>query len=195
MKLVIGFVMSCLFFANIPVSQAEPSSAVQYLMNTPVSMLAFGIHNLETNLESIFRENGYQGIIGVRYDANENKIVITLIPKVKFASDKSIDALQFEPLTTILGEEQAKDQLVKFIGYTREKLGVEKETGKPILQDGRSMLWRHFSYPGYESKSEPTNLPNELDKITEIRVALMVKKGIGFTSISAKGPLLGNLSE
>ena len=39
-----------LLFISVGISKAEPTPTISYLMNTPVSMLDFGIYKLETLL-------------------------------------------------------------------------------------------------------------------------------------------------
>jgi len=129
---------------------AELTPTVRYLMTEPVSLLDWGIHRLDKNLEGATVE-GEKLFVFVGYDRDANRINLSAQPR--------------ERRTRSLAD--AKTMCKETIGYLRWRLGVVRETGKALGGD-HSGLRDFFSHEGYRMKDEPGNLAGELDAITEL---------------------------
>ena len=71
-----------LLFISVGTSKAEPTPTISYLMNTPVSMLDFGIFKLNTRFESYsdkLRIGKTEPLITVEYEWDSNRIEIISI--------------------------------------------------------------------------------------------------------------------
>ena len=182
MKKCIPIVMFLLFMAT-GISKAEPTPTISYLMNTPVSMLDFGIYRLEnfligdvSNL-AIPLGSEIKPDIQVAYLYNSNRIQI--IFSYGLLLERNIKQIEKIDLKTEIAK------LIKQIKFMY--FFLDFETGKP-RQGCCSSIDRFFSHQGYGLKGEPKNLNKELDEITEIYVGFFY----GEKMLSAKSPLIGN---
>ena len=178
-RLILISLMTTVLVVASSECRAEPTPAVNYLMNTPVSMFDFGISHLEAKLNDTLRSNGYKGLASVVYQWNTNKISINLFPTVqgkKYTLTPSPGVfLDFEPLN-LTNEKEAKEQCKYFVAIVRDHLGINTRTGKPLATEKEplSLLQLYFSraHAGYIHKAEPKNLFGEIDNITEISVSI-----------------------
>jgi len=175
-RLILLSMMTTLLVAG-NVCRAEPTATVRYLMKTPVSMFDYGIGRLQESLLSILKHYGYSGGFYVQ----------CRIPPVRLP--------KFEPIKS-MNESEARDQCKHFVGTIRVELGLEANTDKPYLYArDHSSLASYFSHAGYKQESEPKNLNEELDQITEIEVFFRFyekETSLESKSIRAKAPLLGS---
>jgi hypothetical protein len=171
-KKCIPIVVFILFIA-VGISKAEPTPTISYLMQTPVSMLDFGIFKLEKFLNEpipnteIYSLKPVSVKVDYLYDQNRLKILFMYTNKSTIKKIKSVD-LKRHITRTI------KNIKVWRIGM--DSLGL------------RSNIVRFFKPDGYVRKNEPKNIGKELDQITEIHIDFLSDK----EWIKCKSPLIGD---
>lgn len=172
-RLIRVSLMISLLVATSSVCRAEPSPAVRYLIDTPVSMLDFGIYRIEKHLEESLKSSGYRGVVTVSYSLARNRITISLLPLVHVQGDPGPQPYKFVDLVELKNEDEAKVQCKRFVGVIRERLGSFTSTGKSLITgDHNSVLKVFFSHEGYKDPSQSKNLFEEVDNITEISVSI-----------------------
>jgi hypothetical protein len=168
-------VVSVFLFVNVSMAEAEPTSNMHYLMNDSVSMLDWGLFQVNHDLEGyIDIKNEIKDAIGfitnVSYDWEENRIIIRLM--LEGASSK----------------EQAKEWCKILVNKTRRIFDINPDTGKPSMEK-TSTLYTCFTHTEFKRKLEPEGLSKELDNITVIKVQALIKDFKGVATCQA--PLLG----
>jgi len=169
-----------LLFITVGISRAEPTPTISYLMNTPVSMLDFGILKLNTRLESFGNKlmiGKTEPLITVFYEWNSNRIKIFYSYLIKKGLYKGQDIKQ--EITHLI--EMIKES---YFGYDH-KTGKQTEFGR----QGGSQLLNCFAHYDYVLKNEPKNLVKELEKITEIYISVVV---LGDSTTKGTSPLISN---
>jgi hypothetical protein len=171
-----------ILFITVGISKAEPTPTISYLINTPVSMLDFGIYKLNKYFDSI---NYDLTIFGkkplhkpvVSYFYGQNRIVIELIYVI---AKNELNESDFK-------DDNIKKEIEKIIRELKYKSFGIDETGKPIT--GKiSLIYMAFEHEGYARKDVPKNIGKELDQITEISVEFFAGK----KRFKCKSPLIGN---
>lgn len=166
-------------FMTVGISKAEPNPTLLYLIETPVSMLDYGIYRLDRFLRDESKKllNAKdEPDIGVNYNFDSNRLEIRFSYFIK---------------TELLKGYDIKEEITWLIRKIKESyFGYDHKTGKPskISKPGGSVIRRFFSHQGYELEGQPKNLIEELEKITEIYV------NVNFRDQSTKGksPLISN---
>ena len=168
-------------------SYAEPSKAVSYLMNEPMTMFEWGMYRLERSVDGLNVEEfdliNFQSW-GVDYNWDRNRLVL------KFAA---------YPKQKSLNKLPAKELCKELIWTVRWRFGVLKNDANLSNADregtletlGPSMFFKHT---GFESKGRPDNLTEEIHNIIIIRVTIRTGKDdkAPYTSILAcECPLTG----
>lgn len=179
MKKCIPIVVFLLFIA-VGISKAEPTPTVSYLMNTPVSMLDFGMFKLNTLLNDESAKlmiSKTKPTIGVDYDWDSNRIKIIIL----YYSKKELNEVHDMKKEITLLIEQIKGAYFQY----------EHKAGKPTRarKFGVSMIDRCFTPPGFVSAVQPKNLVEELDKIIEINIIVTV---LGGSKTIGKSLLISN---
>ena len=155
----------------IPLATAEPSSAVNYLMDDKVSMFDYGLDKTEAQIKESLREKKWSPMLS--YDWKKNRIII--------------DVHQF-PLTTNKDLAEARLLVDEIFWLIRYEFGLDL-TGKLHPSFKCSSLYLNFTHRGFSKRDEPTNLGSDLDTITEIRAIVVIEKG---KSIKCTGPLVSD---
>jgi len=168
-----------LLFISVGVSRAEPTPTISYLMNTPVSMLDFGIYKLEEFLDSNFLALAIakcRPITEVKYLYSSNRIEIKFTYVALKEQSKQLINLDLK------NEIASSIKRLKYVFFA-----LDEETGEP-KQGCCSSINRFFSHQGYGLKNEPKNLGRELDQITEIYVEFLTPN----KPYRCKSPLIGD---
>lgn len=152
----------CVLFLIVASSNAnaEPSSAIKYLMKEPVSLLEWGMFNLENHIKTFKPISEKVGICyfqNVEYDATENIVIIH-----GWLNAKQAD----------------KDEIIKLC---EKAISTYKTILCPMKIATPSGLYcdyslRYFSHNGWKSSSEPGNLFQEIEKITNIYIKVNCPK-------------------
>ena len=166
-------VMACMsIFMAVPLG-AEPTPAIKYLMQEPVSMLDWGLQRLENNL---YRNSGIltkhdgnlfepEPVIRADYDWDKNRIQIfvklTLDAKVKKTPPRM---------------SAVRSHIEFLVAYLRGTLTM-------MPYDA------FFRHKGFRSKESPENLAGELVETTDILVS--VRDNRQNILSSCKAPLSG----
>lgn len=166
-------------FIAVGISKAEPTPTVLYLMKTPVSMLDYGIYRLDRFLKDeskklINAKDEPDIEVNYNYDSNRIEIRFSYLIQTELSKDYNI-----------------KEEITWLIRKIKESyFGYDHKTGKPSenRKPGGSVIRRFFSHQGYEFKSKPKNLVEELEKITEIYVHVNYQDRL----TKGKSPLIGN---
>jgi len=162
-------VMVLLFVVfSVNVADAEPSSNMHYLMNEPVSMMDWGLLNIDRSLQADGRLSKYGNTI-TYYDWDKNRIIIDMA------------------ITGATSKEQAKEWCRDIVSQIRTFLGINERDGKPFFS--RSYLYNYFSHEGFHKNTEPEGLDKELDIIAIIQVRILYKGNA--ESVKCEAPLLG----
>jgi hypothetical protein len=156
--------------AVLNTSQAEPTANMQYLMNEPVSMMDWGLLNIDKSIESNGGLKKYGNTI-TSYDWDKNRILIIV---------SSIGASS---------KEQAKEWCRDIVSFIRGFLGVDEKNGKPVFKNNQSFLYRYFTHEGFKRNAEPKELGKELDNITTIQATIFFDGSS--TPVKCEAPLLG----
>ena len=141
---------------------AEPTPAVQYLMNEPVSMLDWGLYRMEEKIKKYFDfpdfpKGGNPWVFEFNYNWDSNRIMISV------GIVRELDS-------------PAKDQCRNVISAIRGyALGNFWEGVKGDPQKNGSFLAKCFSHSGYTKTDIPEGLLKEIDQIIEIQVAVLDK--------------------
>ena len=168
-----------ILFIIIGSSKAEPTSTISYLMNTPVSMLDFGIYKLESRLFEM-RESWaiakFEPTVQVQYRYDLNRIIILLRYAIFKKDDiKDIQKIDIKHRITMMIKS------LKTLGFALNSEGIPSPFENSVME-------LYFGHVGYEIKGEPKNIGKELDQITEIYVEFFNGK----EWIKCKSPLIGN---
>jgi hypothetical protein len=157
-------------FFLFPVAEtwpAEPTPAIKYLMNEPVTMFDWGMYKLALYLNQDFRDRYQKKIssfaprITVHYDANSNKIQISAVMLFKkFAS-----------------EDEAKTYCTGVITYIRRLLVFKQGSAKSPVPPTAPLttLGSYFGQYGKHHKNKLENIEKELSKSTELVTMVMDK--------------------
>ena len=127
---------------------ADPNQEVNYLLNTPVSKLDWGIFHLMQKLNNYRINNKDNPQVFVTFDERKQRIMI----------DARIDD---KGKTST----EAKQLCVDTIAYLKSDLGIDAKTGKPY-QGNHSDLYFYFGV--YNSEPPPSSLPIWLDRNTSV---------------------------
>lgn len=172
-----GALAVCLLMVLLPMSdsaRAEPTDTVRGLMDSPVSMLDWGIYNLQEQVNRCIETfTGDDWSADVRYEWDTNRIVIRVMDLIREPTDEA-NAMWW---CTLLLEE------------TRSCLGVDRTTGKPISGD-RTFVEGFFKHSGYVLEGRQIDLGLQLDKIVEIE-ATSRKDSSKSVFLRYRGSLLG----
>ena len=143
MKRVLLF---AILFATTTTGNTEPTPAVRYLMNEPVTLFDLGM----LRLEQLF--GSFTVPVHVTYQWKENRIAIDVF----LPSNMETKSVQ-------------KVRCKKVITGIKNILMVNAQTGKPF-SFSHSLLPELFSHVGFTSTDKPKNVAAELDTITEVSV-------------------------
>ena len=168
---------------SVQAGRTEPTPAVRYLMNEPVTLLDYGLIRLKEKIEEDIKDDSIihkkRPFVSVDYDWYGNRI------KFKFTYIES-ETLKKAKSQSELDEIKSKMEMVIHLVKSRVFL-VEPSTGKPMLAKNSSLVY-FFSHVGFKSLNEPKNLASELDAITEIEVGYYF--AAGQKGIKCRSPLL-----
>ena len=142
---------------------AEPSPAIQKLMNEPASLFDLGMHNLNDHLAYAFPAKGINVTVA-NYDYSRNRI--------RISRSETLDS----------GQDFAKSICETYAQEIKGALGVH-DGDKLIL----NTIGSFFAHDGYENKKTPKNIGIEIRNITEIEVILFCRGG----SVTCYGALDG----
>ncbi|MDE1211965.1 hypothetical protein [Vibrio aestuarianus] len=139
-------------FILLPFSlQAEGRNASLYLMSTPASLMDIGILKTNLYLEDYpcpINEQAY-GVkyCSVSYDYGEDKIFID------FSFDIRAD----------------KEAVLESIIIFKRRLSIDPKLGKFTGNTKNSSISYNFTYEGYQSKNQPADILDSIDKMIVIR--------------------------
>jgi hypothetical protein len=170
----VSCLLICLWVVNVQPALAEPTPSIQFLMREPVSMMDWGIKNIEDHLHShralfIQREKTlFEPVptVTVVYNWEENQIQISIGLRT---------SEQFQK--TSQGISDIRSHVEWVVKYLRGSL-----TMKPY-----DAFFRHN---GFRSKDSPQNLESELMGLTELVVS--VRDGESNILSRCRAPLAGS---
>lgn len=148
MKRVLLF---AILFATTTTGNTEPTPAVRYLMNEPVTLFDLGMLRLE-QLFGSFTVGSFTVPVHVTYQWKENRIAIDVFLTSNMEA-KSVQKVRCKEVITGI----------------KNILMVKAQTGKPF-SFSHSLLPELFSHVGFTSTDKPKNVAAELDTITEVSV-------------------------
>jgi len=169
------YVVSILILATSQIVLAEPTPTIQYLMDEPVSMLDWGIYQMDKWLKT----RSFVGSIEPKpdlqttYDWDDNKIVIRVKPALLMHGFGS--------------EKDAQKWCEDVVENVRLFFDINLQTGKRFNPPVPNPLYQFFIHVGYKHSTKPKDLAKELDKLVEIRLWVSSKK----RSMQCMAPLLG----
>lgn len=164
--LISFFVMFYVILVIVPITIAEPSSAVDYLMNEPVSMFDYGMQKLNDELQKqrdALKVANLSPGLNAYYKWDSNKIRISLLYIDEKSSHKEFS------------ESRIKSDIKKVIMHLKKVIFcVNPNTGAPAGMLGGDMLFnRFFKHAGYKTTNEPKRLGYKLTQISELIVTFM----------------------
>ena len=169
----------CALFSGI--CNAEPDSTFKYLMNEPLTLLDWGIYQMQKSLENEIGDklnwdgNEYELRQEVHYNWKGNEIIVFGV----LGDEKEFDS-----------KSTAKVVCERMIDKYRSHFSVDPATGKLADWPPYNYLDGFFTHTSpIQRGSQPKNLNDKLYHATEIEVAVRFK-GSGNAYVECKGPLL-----
>lgn len=157
-------------------SGAEPTPTVSRLMESPVSMLDWGLYRLRDSVKEGLSHGPTASsdlIVHTSYEWDSNRIV-----------------LHVENHDHPLGyDKDAKWWCTQLVKQTKSCLGIDWETGRPYSGDN-SVAQEFFTHSGYEVGGDSGDLGHQLDAIIEVVVSVR-KSDAGRQYLRCRAPLLG----
>ena len=174
------FFMSALFLLPPYHIHAEPTSAIKYLMNEPVSMLDYGIYRLEKYLKSAAQVAHVH--VGLRTDSLGLTPPSVMVDYV-FSANRIIAKFHYVLDDCSPELKNSIEKVVKNIKLL--SLSIFFKKGKA---ESRHRLADFFSHAGYTHPNVPSNLAHELEMITELQYEIYCSRSSRF--VRCKSPLL-----
>ena len=180
--------------------RAEPSSAMKFLMDDPVSMLDWGIFHLERSLEKRMHgldhlpDDTWSQSASVNYDWEKNRLTIEI--GYTLWTDASLHRIK-KPR-----EAGFREAIATVVNSVQEHLWVSHAID-PIFpervrrqhHDFSALSSMYFSHRGFEKKKEPENLAKEMDQITEIWVTVKYPGSDSVRAVTGTSYLTGKKGE
>lgn len=167
----------------VPICNAEPSSAVHYLMNEPVTLFDWGMLRLYDYLDEYtthyLQTNSVKDIYcTVRYDALRNRIIISMVVTRQEQQENE------SPGSVRTGSRD----ICKTITQTLRREFLTHSDRQLRRSSG---IYRFFGHIGFKGKNEPIDCSDEIEKITVIDVSVYSEKDPGRLVLHSASPLLG----
>ena len=163
------------------VSYSAPDETAKFLMNDKVSMMDWGLKELEDYLEVGVVFN-VQATILTSYDWDKNRIYITAIYAVRKLPEDFF-TISEDPI-------KARKEIVAYIFKSiRGVIGFDKNGA---LFSGSSFLENFFTHNGYRSTNETENLGKKIDSITELRANITLPSNYETAFLKCYSPLLSS---
>ncbi len=167
----------------VSICNAEPSPAVRYLMNEPVTLFDWGILRLYEYLDEYtthyLKTNSVKDIYStVRYDAPKNLIIIAMIVT------RQAEQVNESPASVRTGSRD----ICKTITQTLRR---EFLTNRDRHVRRSSGIYLFFAHIGFKGKYEPIDSFDEIEKITVINVSVYSEKDPGRLVLHSESPLMG----
>lgn len=172
-----------LLLGLVPICKAEPSPAVKYLMNEPVTLFDWGIIRLYEYLDDYamhyMKTNSVQDTYcTVRYDPSRNMILISLVvtreAQKESESPESVRADSREICKTIT-------RTLRREFLTDQDRHLRRASG----------IYRFFGHIGSRGKEEPIDAFAEIEKITMIDVSVYSARDPARLILQSESPLMG----
>ncbi len=172
-----------LLLGLVSVCRAEPTPAVRYLMQEPVTLFDWGILRLYDYLDGYathyLKTNSVQDIYGtVSYDSGRNRIVISLV-------------VTREPMQGKEPPASVKKHAKRICMTITETLRREFLTDRDRHIRRSSGIYRFFGHIGSRGKQEPTDAFEEIERITLIHVSVYGTEDPGRLILLSESPLMG----
>jgi len=167
--------LSILFSINN--GYAELSTVTTYLLKEPISVMDWGVNELNNYITERFYNNKEEidisELVGVNYDVDQNKIIIDGMN------------LHVNPPTKEEANKFGKEFILKIKKIMRINLSTEKKLPGPTVFELYDIL---FSHPAkYTTKNIPQNIGLELAKLTVVKYSVFLSDG---SEIKCKSLLL-----
>lgn len=165
MKRIIALAM--LFVSMACASYSEPTPAIKYLMNKPVSLFDWGVHHIDEHLKSMH--------VTFFLDADESKLKTTQLRTTagydwaenRIYIDSNPDGVSF-----VMDEKEAARKLcAEIVKKIRVELMIDA-LNPSLTPSSTFTVDNFFSHSGYRLEDEPERLVEELLSIIEIRTSL-----------------------
>lgn len=162
---------------------AEPSPAVRYLMNEPVTLFDWGIVRLYEYVDGFanhyLRTNSVQDIYStVTYDSLRNKILIS------FVVTRKPDSRNESPAFV---QSSSKDISRTIIREMRREFFADRN--KQVRRS--SGIYRFFAHVGVRGEKEPLDCFEEIENLTVLKVSVYSDKDPGKLILDSETPLMG----
>lgn len=184
------FSMAIILLSMASISYAEPTPAIKYLMNKPVSLFDWGVHHIDEHLKVMhitfyldadeLKLRTAQLKTTVGYDWADNRITI----------NSNTDGVSF-----VMDEKEAAKKLCReIVKKIRVELMVDADNPS-ITPSSTFTVDNFFSHSGYKLQDEPERLAEELLTIIDISTSLRYwgktddMKGLAH-QINCKTPLM-----
>lgn len=178
-------VATIFLFCSVNAIHAEPSKAVMFLVNEPLSMWDFGLHKLTKELSDVYlfkkgMASKTKFFATAIYDADENRISIFAAPPLD-ASSNSLSAIKAD------NAGDARTTCKDMINSVRFDLGANNKSLAPVA-GGSSYVCSYFKHADFKNTHEPNNLCSELESMVVIKSLVYIKTG---GVVQCNGQLLG----
>ena len=165
----VALIAACLLACCYTPARAEPTPTVEYLMGNNVSLLDWGLYQLEDYVHTLLPaqgivEGGPTVIVTVEYDWSANRI--------------HIDVLSFHDEVQAGNEERA--WLEAAMHRLKWALGVNADTGTDDSGE-YGMVQHFFGHRGYVQNDEPDDLGRKIADLIDITFTVPKPGSTGLT--------------
>jgi len=170
-------VLLVIFMVTPTTGYGEPSAAVRYLMDEPVTMFDWGLYRLRRIIDQFRFENLTPDNVQsyINYDWDQNSLRIVFYVQTKEMIGKAPAKKMCENITAKISS--------TFGGEIRDK-ELRRNLSIATL----------FEHRAFENKDKPDNFMEEIEKITRIEVNIFTRKAINSPAsikiLSCESPLI-----
>jgi len=151
-------------------------------MDEPVSMLDWGLFKLDEHFQSESFQDSF------RSKLPQYELINPIIPPAIYDWDKNRIYIEINSTTDFKNEDDVRKYFSAVVRFIQEDMWINRD-GYLSKDLSYSALDYYFSHVGFRRSSEPENIGEELDNITEFVMGLT----IGETYFYFRSPLIGNI--
>lgn len=168
---------ACLLLSVVQHARAAPDATATYLMNTPASLMDFGVFKMERELRDYFSDDGKNPLLVAEYVWDDNRILISISDS---GNNKDMNT-----------REKAVLRCQSFVRKVRDALMVSGKTGR-LIHPVHSLSSRFFSHEGKAHQRAPQGMANDIERMIRIKGSVLISlPGGKYDRVQCEAPLLG----
>lgn len=168
---------ACFLLSVVQHARAAPDAIATYLMNTPASLMDFGVFKMERELRDNFADGGKTPLLTVGYAWDDNRILVSISD---LGDDKDMNT-----------RGKAVLRCQSFVGKVRDALMVDRKTGR-LIHPVHSLSNRFFSHEGKAHQRAPKGMDSHIERMIRIKGSVLISLPSGkYDRVQCEAPLLG----